>query len=367
MGANLQGADIRDPLAQRTGTGPTSVTAARSNPALLSRSVTVAYQRPPLAALGLNRVAITLLAIELSLLLLSIALYPLLGLSYVWQSAWRVVGVPAALMLLWSYLAWEPGRSPWDWAVAERILALSVFCIVMMIQPQLQYVGLALNRPLIDDWLVATDSLMGVRLVEWTAWTRQHRPLLVTLVVAYTSFGMQLCVPLVALGIRSLKDRAALWEYLFHLTACVTFTMLVFAFFPSNSSSTLYDFEPVIGQHAVVRHIAEFRSGHMTRVDVKTIEGLISFPSFHVAGALIVTWTFRHRRWMMWPLAVLNALLVAATLLLGIHYAIDIVAGVAVFMASVWVYRKAGFAGSIQASASEGFASRAHHHIDPSR
>ena len=302
----------------------------------------VSASRPSLAELGLNRVAIALLIMELLLLVFSAILYPILGLSFVWQSAWRVTGIPASLLALWVYLARDPGRSQWDWAVADRILALSVFCIVSMIQPQLQYVGLSLNRPLIDEWLVASDAVLGVRLVEWTAWTRQHRLLLQILVVAYSTFGMQMCLPLVALGIRDIRDRAAVWEYLFHLTVCATFTMFVFAAFPSNSSSTLYKFEPVVGQETVVRHIAEYRSGQVTRIDVKTIEGLISFPSFHVAGALIVTWTLRRRRWIFWPMAILNSLLIVSTLLLGIHYGIDVIAGAVVFLASVVVYRQLG-------------------------
>ena len=297
-------------------------------------------RRPSLAELGLHGLAIALLVMELLLLVFSAIVYPLLGLSFAWHSAWRVTVIPAILLALWVYLAREPGRSQWDWAVADRIMALAVFCIVSMVQPQLQYVGLALNRPLIDEWLVATDAALGVRLVEWTAWTRQHRPLLQILVVAYSTFGMQMCLPLVALGIRDKRDRAAVWEYLFHLTVCATVTMFVFALFPSNSSSTLYEFEPVIGQETVVRHIAEYRSGQVKLIDVRTIEGLISFPSFHVAGALIVTWTLRRRRWIFWPIAILNSLLIASTLLLGIHYGIDLIAGALLFLASVSVYRR---------------------------
>jgi hypothetical protein len=298
--------------------------------------------RPPLSALGLNRVAGTLLLTNIVLAGFSAIGYPLLGLSFAWHSAWRLVTLPLALLLLWCYLARTPGRSPWDWAVAERILALAIFCLTSVVQPQLQYVGLALKRPLIDEWLAATDTLMGVRLVEWTAWTRHHRPLLQILVIAYSSFGMQLCFPLLALGIRNLKDRAALWEYLFHLTTCVTLTMFLFAWFPSNSSSTVYLFKPLIGQTTVVQHITDVRNGRMTNIDLTILEGLISFPSFHVAGAMIVSWTFRHRLWMFYPLMALNVCLIAATLLLGIHYGIDVVAGAFVFVVSVWIYNRLG-------------------------
>jgi len=304
--------------------------------------------RPSLAMLGLNRVAITLLSVELVLIALSSVLYPLLGLSLVVQGVWQIFLIPMAPLLLWIYLAREPGRAPWDWAVADRMLALATFCILSMALPQFQYIGLAFKRPLIDEWLVWSDSMMRVNLVEWTGWSRQHVWFMRWLIVAYASFGQQLCLPLVALGIRNAKDRAALWEYLFHLTMCSTFTILVFALLPSNSSSTLYNFQPVFSQTTVVKHIAEMRSGQMTRIDFRILEGLVSFPSMHVAGAMIVTWTFRHKRWLLVPLFVVNVSLIASTLLLGIHYGIDLIAGALVFLGSLWAFRRGHYPTALQ-------------------
>jgi membrane-associated phospholipid phosphatase len=69
---------------------------------------------------------------------------------------------------------------------------------------------------------------------------------------------------------------------------------------------------------------------------------MISFPSFHVAGALMVTWAFRRRhRWLM-GLGLLNARLVAATVLTGAHYAIDVVATAAMFAVSIGLWRRFG-------------------------
>jgi membrane-associated phospholipid phosphatase len=246
-----------------------------------------------------------------------------------------------ALSLLWVYLARYPGRSAWDLAVAERILALDIFCIVNLIQPQLQYVALAFKRPLIDAWLVAADRFLGVNLVVWTVWTRSHPLALAILVISYSSFGAQLALPLVALGIMGPRDRQALWEYLFHLTLCITVTIVLFGLLPASSPSTVYGVRPVITQSTVAEQIQDVRSGRLTTIDLTMLEGLISFPSFHVAGALIVTWAFRYKRWVFYPLLVLNGCLIAATVLLGIHYGIDLSAGGLVFLFSLWVYRSA--------------------------
>ena len=76
----------------------------------------------------------------------------------------------------------------------------------------------------------------------------------------------------------------------------------------------------------------------MVRFD--QIEGLVSFPSFHVAGALIATWAVRHRRGLFITFALLNAALIASTVLCGVHYAVDVVAAVPLFACSVFVYRR---------------------------
>ena len=64
----------------------------------------------------------------------------------------------------------------------------------------------------------------------------------------------------------------------------------------------------------------------MTVVDMTNIEGLVSMPSFHAAGALFVTWALRRTWWLFVPVALLNLWLIASTVLTGAHYAIDIVA-----------------------------------------
>jgi membrane-associated phospholipid phosphatase len=52
--------------------------------------------------------------------------------------------------------------------------------------------------------------------------------------------------------------------------------------------------------------------------------GLVSMPSFHVAGAFMVTWALRrHVRWFVLA-AVLNGLLTVSTVATGAHYLVDV-------------------------------------------
>jgi membrane-associated phospholipid phosphatase len=92
----------------------------------------------------------------------------------------------------------------------------------------------------------------------------------------------------------------------------------------------------LLDQAGFLAHFEGLRAGtfHVIRFD--DIEGLISFPSFHVAGAFMVTWALRRTRRLVWiPVALLNVALVASTVLLGAHYAVDILATAVLFGASV--------------------------------
>ncbi len=55
--------------------------------------------------------------------------------------------------------------------------------------------------------------------------------------------------------------------------------------------------------------------------------GMIAFPSFHVAWAVLTTYAALPVRRLFWAVAALNVLVVASTVLLGWHYLVDVPAG----------------------------------------
>jgi membrane-associated phospholipid phosphatase len=77
----------------------------------------------------------------------------------------------------------------------------------------------------------------------------------------------------------------------------------------------------------------------MTVVRFDDLDGLVSFPSFHVMGAILVTWAFRRRGWILIPLMMLNTGLVISTVITGEHYVVDVLATIPLFAASLAAYR----------------------------
>ena len=255
-----------------------------------------------------------------------------------WTSACRQAAGVGALIGLWLCLYAVPGHTRRDWMVAEAIVVLIVILTSSLLLGAGQYVVAGWHRPLIDPTLAAADAWLGVSVPALVAWTRPHAWITVALQLAYFTLLPQFVLAIVGLGILQ-RDRTRLWEFAFHFHVCGVVTLVCSGLFPAACAFTYYGFDSLLDQGRFIDHFTSLRAGTFLLLRLDAIEGLISFPSFHVAGALMVTWAFRgHRAWVV-PLMLLNAGLIAATMLLGAHYSVDVLATVVVFTASVGLYR----------------------------
>ncbi len=277
---------------------------------------------------------------QAAVLAVSATCYQWLGLSVAWATFPPNLILVSILLAVWGYFYYLPGRAN-EWILAESAFILFLFLLFGSIGPPAQYVAVALNRPLVDPWLAAGDAHMGVNVPALTAWTRTHPLIANVLRHAYVTLLPQFFLPIVILG-PVLRNRRHMWEYAFHFHFCSLVTLAALALFPAECPFTYYGYECLVNMARFIRHFHGFRDGTLTVIRFDDIEGLISFPSFHVAGAVMVTWAFRRHRWFFIPLLGLNAALTAATVMLGIHYAIDTVATAVMFAGSLIIHRRRG-------------------------
>ena len=295
-----------------------------------------------LAGIQLNPVVRRVVAMHAAVLALSAPLYVFLGFSFAW-----VTVLPQVLLLgglaatAARYAGWA---APRKFIIAETLAATFLVVLFTNVVAPAQYVGVALGFPLVDEWLAAADAALGVNVPALVGWTAARPALTVLLAGAYLTLLPQFLLTLVALGFVH-RDRSNLWEFVFHFHVCLAVTLLGVALLPAACAFTYYGFESLIDQSRFISHFEGLRAGTFTHIRFDNIEGLISFPSFHVAGGLIVTWAFRHYRWWLVPIAVLNVLLISATVMTGAHYAIDVVVTVLLFAGSVWLWRRWGRTG----------------------
>ena len=199
----------------------------------------------------------------------------------------------------------------------------------------LTYAGTPISAPLSDRWLMAFDSAMGIHLPSIVAWAADHPTLKTVLDLAYPSVMLSTLLALVVLGLD--RDRLRLQEFILQFMIAGLLTTIVFFMFPAEGPFVAYGYDLRPDQQRFLEHFHALRAGNFHHVSLDNLEGLITFPSFHTAWALLLAWGFRHDRWLCWPMLILNLLVVASTLTTGWHYGSDVAGGivVAVFAATV--------------------------------
>jgi PAP2 superfamily len=293
--------------------------------------------RPQLAQLGLNRLGLFLVALNALVIVTDIALYASLGLSIQWATV-----VMGELFLALTFCVWlnfylVPGGSR-EWFVAELMFVVSLMVFLTNVGSPMQYGAVALGFPYADPWLAAADSAIGVYVPALAAWTFAHPPINLLLTVSYFSLLPQFVLAIVVMA--AYRDRERLWEFTFHFHLCVIVTVAALIVCPAVCPPAYYGFKPTIDMSHLIQQIQSLHQGTMKVVRFDELEGLVSFPSFHVAGALIVMWAVRRRRWLLVPLVGWNVVLIASTFLTGVHYVIDVIASVPLFLGSVAIYNR---------------------------
>jgi membrane-associated phospholipid phosphatase len=184
--------------------------------------------------------------------------------------------------------------------------------------------------PFVDESLAAADALIGFH---WPSFAKLSAPIAWALIPAYNSFTLQPALILPALFACGFTDRA--WRFAFGFSLALIVCCTVYAFVPSEGVATYFGLRPRdipelgSGPWHFTNIIHELRAGP-TQVDSRYACGLISFPSFHTAGALLFVWAAWPIRILRWLLVPLNILLIVAAVPVGGHYLVDIIGGVAI-------------------------------------
>src|SRR3546814_4330604 len=79
------------------------------------------------------------------------------------------------------------------------------------------------------------------------------------------------------------------------------------------------------------------RSGALRTLGSESLTGIITFPSFHAAAAVLLGWGFASFGRLGWPLVALNALMFVSAIVGGGHYLVDLIAGAAVALIGLWL------------------------------
>lgn len=188
-----------------------------------------------------------------------------------------------------------------------------------------------LAAPYVDEALVRADALLGFDWRSHAQFVQEQPSLRRSLLWAYNSHYWQWPLAVVILALRGAVGRLQIFvlSYVLTLVICVAISGAV----PARSAGVFFGLlDPSLSpvSSGVPRSFAVLESLRQGAVrDVLSIDpdGIVTFPSFHAASAVMLAYAFWGLPLLRWPMLVLNFVMLAATPAIGSHYLIDVIAG----------------------------------------
>jgi hypothetical protein len=205
----------------------------------------------------------------------------------------------------------------------------------------LSYIANAVNWPLQDQALLRIDRAIGLDPKRIAAFFNDHGWAVRYLNVAYGFIKWPLLGIPIILAMRSRFTR--LQQFVLALIVALVVTIVVSAVVPAVgtyyglglSPSEQFPRIDSANYAAQLRDIFALRDGSLRQLDVLKLAGIVSFPSFHTASAVLYVWALWPIRALRPASIALNTWMVAATPLIGAHYIIDLVGGGGVAAGSI--------------------------------
>ncbi len=213
--------------------------------------------------------------------------------------------------------------------------AIAQIVLVTVLMTPLTYVAAAAHYPLRDAALQAIDEALGFDWRGYLVFVNDHPLLAQWLTYGYTMIKWPLFAIPVALA--AVGRFVRLQEFVLAFALALIATTLISAFVPAIGVFHQLGLDPADyaslhpgGYLEQLRELPLVRDGSRRLLDLFGLAGVVTFPSFHAASALLYGWALWPVR-LMRPVAVAaNAMMLASTPIDGGHYFIDIIAGLAI-------------------------------------
>ena len=190
-------------------------------------------------------------------------------------------------------------------------------------------IGLRYQSPLVDSTLASLDRVADIDVPWLVEWSAAHPFWAQLLDAAYRSSYTQLFTLTILLAVRSRAYK--LWQLtlVFAITIVASTTISIFwpakgAFAYFNYPSDILDRLPAGAGVYHLQKFEYFRYDPSPILSFANLQGVVTFPSFHCCLALMTIFATWGTRWLFAITLVWNALVIASTLPIGGHYAIDL-------------------------------------------
>lgn len=248
------------------------------------------------------------------------------GLSWTPPSPWVTVAIP---VIVFSCIATLFSTAYRNRIIAELATYYALWAAFPIFAVRLNYLAASLDFPLQDKLFTHLDSAIGFDWRTWASIAWSHPIFINLLILAYRTHILQpffLIAFLAVWGPRG-RNRELLTSTLFAYLLTVTLSAVLPAFGPQKVFGIPSEWDSVLTALRVGTHLQ------------LPYVGIVSFPSFHASMAVTLAASMRGHRSLFGLALILNILMLIATVPIGYHYLIDVLAGLAIGAASIFAAR----------------------------
>lgn len=194
------------------------------------------------------------------------------------------------------------------------------------------YIAATQRNPLLDASLNRLDESLNFDWLYLYKLVSSMPDLNTVLMVAYVSLFPQIILSVFYFCIvGTIKKNYELW---WAAVVALSVTTLLSGLFPA--AGTFEHFGVALDKAVHLRHFYELRDGKVLNFDIRDMQGIITFPSFHVVLAILLMNIFRGTRIFAFAILI-NLLMLISTPFYGGHYLIDMLAGCLIALFSIFI------------------------------
>lgn len=182
--------------------------------------------------------------------------------------------------------------------------------------------------PLHDSGLHQLDVLLGFNILHFLGWAHRYPWLIKICNTTYNTTIVELLViPFLLIFLQQQR------RFSVYINVCMMATIvgyLIYYFYPSAGPAHIFTspyFTEIL--YSVSQRFYDVQH-HIFNDQLSG--GIISFPSFHTIWAICAVYSFKNYKPVFWPLLIWNSFILLATLALGTHFLVDIIASIVIMI-----------------------------------
>jgi hypothetical protein len=256
---------------------------------------------------------------------------------------WMLAPLAAVFFLASIRLA----RLPATGSLLSRIACAGmVFLFVLLTLPGLRILNhllMTLPFPMADGLLVSWDKASGFQWLDYAEFIAGNQFTIVPMKYAYKF--LYFAVIAVALEASLLGHFSRCQELLALTVMSAVTASLISCFFPARAAMDFYANEALrlqFDSNAGIFHLKQLialRGSEPISLEPTALAGLSTFPSFHTAAGILIVYSCRGSSIRLAVGTAYSAIMIASTPLFGGHYFIDLIAGTALAIAMIMLWR----------------------------